>query len=147
MGAEKGVDPEYVVLRSGRDFYRWIDENQKKDEIKFDQLCLEIQGMSKADWLLKTLTCMQAVWLVVQTIARAIEGRPVSELEVTTCSYVVCALITYAFWWKKPYGVQTHIDLHVQVTQGPDWEQETNPTPFNRSAEGNLCKFKYFLKY
>lgn len=114
--------------------------------------------MSKADWLLKTLTCTQAVWLVVQTIMRFIEGRPVSELEASTCSYVVCALITYVFWWKKPYGVQTHIDLDVHTTQGPDWEQITVPTPFNRpecfkfavydnSTTGSRRKSKYKYMY
>lgn len=110
--------------------------------------------MSKADWLLKTLACMQAAWVAVRTVVRINKGQPVSALEVTTCSYVMCALTTYVFWWKKPYGVQTHINLDVHTTRGPDWEQNTNPTPFNRNFTfGNNTithdqrKYSYSLGY
>lgn len=64
-----------------------------------------INDKSKADVLVKGIACLQAVWLVIQTIARALQNLPISLLELVTISYVVCTLITYCCWWQKPFDV------------------------------------------
>jgi len=69
---------------------------------------LSVEGIndkSKADMLTKTLVCFQACWMLVQAVARKVEGLPITLLELNTIMHVVCALIMYLLWLKKPQDV------------------------------------------
>ncbi|KAL0935852.1 uncharacterized protein CTRU02_208067 [Colletotrichum truncatum] len=65
----------------------------------------QIQDKSKADWMAKSLVCIQAGWMVAQVIGRVIERLPVSLLEINTCGHVACAVLLYLLWWSKPLDV------------------------------------------
>ena len=62
----------------------------------------EIADKSKTDELGKFLACIQATWMVVQVCTRLGLKLPVTILEVSAVSHVVCALILYGLWWYKP---------------------------------------------
>ncbi|KAI5779943.1 hypothetical protein DFH27DRAFT_604798 [Peziza echinospora] len=66
-----------------------------------------VQDRSKADALTKGLVCVQALWLVVQALARRACGLPVTLLELHTIVHVACALAMYALWLRKPQDVRT----------------------------------------
>lgn len=66
----------------------------------------EIDDLSKADIFTKLFACVQSIWLVVQSIARVLDGLPITQLELATMALVFCALIMYALWWNKPFGVE-----------------------------------------
>ncbi|KAF6836401.1 hypothetical protein CPLU01_03685 [Colletotrichum plurivorum] len=66
----------------------------------------QIQDKSKADWMAKSLVCIQAGWMVAQVVGRLIESLPVSLLEINTCGHVVCAVLLYLLWWSKPLDVR-----------------------------------------
>ncbi|KAK4210255.1 hypothetical protein QBC37DRAFT_292882 [Rhypophila decipiens] len=66
----------------------------------------QIQDKSKADWMAKSLICIQVGWMVVQVIGRVIKKMPVSLLEINTCGHVVCAMAIYLLWWSKPLEIQ-----------------------------------------
>jgi hypothetical protein len=66
-----------------------------------------IDDMAKVDPFSKVFTCLQSACVVIEVIARAAKGLPVSELELATIAYIICLFTTYAFWWKKPQGVCT----------------------------------------
>jgi hypothetical protein len=66
----------------------------------------QIQDKSKADWMAKSIVCVQAAWMVAQVIGRLLERLPVSLLEINTCGHVVCAMALYLLWWSKPLDVQ-----------------------------------------
>ena len=65
----------------------------------------EIVDKSKADSLSKFLSCLQALWMLVQVLGRVATNLPVTLIEVNTIAHVVCALITYLLWWHKPKHV------------------------------------------
>ncbi|KAK1625328.1 hypothetical protein BDP81DRAFT_463878 [Colletotrichum phormii] len=65
----------------------------------------QIQDKSKADWMAKSLVCIQAGWMVAQVIGRLIKRLPVSLLEINTCGHVACAALLYLLWWSKPLDV------------------------------------------
>ena len=65
----------------------------------------EIMDKSKVDELGKLLACTQVTWMVVQVCTRLGLRLPVTLLEVTAVSHVVCALVLYALWWYKPRKV------------------------------------------
>lgn len=65
----------------------------------------EIRDKSKADGLAKALVCLQAGWMVVQTVGRLIQEQAVTLLEVNTLGHVFCAFVIYLLWWQKPREV------------------------------------------
>ncbi|OHE94495.1 hypothetical protein CORC01_10215 [Colletotrichum orchidophilum] len=65
----------------------------------------QIQDKSKADWMAKSLVCIQAGWMVAQVIGRLIKRLPVSLLGINTCGHVACAALLYLLWWSKPLDV------------------------------------------
>ncbi|KAI5810904.1 hypothetical protein DFH27DRAFT_530179 [Peziza echinospora] len=65
----------------------------------------QINDKSKADLLTKALVCFQASWMVVQAIARKIKHLPLTLLELNTVMHVICALLMYLLWLKKPQDV------------------------------------------
>ena len=67
----------------------------------------DIDDRSKADYMLKAISCGQITWLIVQSIGRCIQSLALSPLEATTIAYVACTLFAYAAWWKKPYELQS----------------------------------------
>ena len=80
----------------------WISELEKLTE---DQ----IKEVAKSDTLSKLIACGQALWLATQVVSRLYQHRAVTLLEVSTCAYVSCALLSYAAWWKKPQGCTSPI--------------------------------------
>ena len=80
----------------------WLFELEKLTE---DQ----IKDLAKSDMLSKLIACGQALWLVIQVVTRLCQHRAVTLLEISTCAYVLCALLSYAAWWKKPQGCMSPI--------------------------------------
>jgi hypothetical protein len=93
----------------------WDLEMQRLTPLRFDNLLKpewmeligklsqdEVEARSKQDILAKVIVCSQAVWLLVQCIARKKEGLPISPLELHTALYVVNLMFMYAAWLQKP---------------------------------------------
>lgn len=59
----------------------------------------EIADRSKADSFGKLLVCVQALWMVINCIARKASGLPTTLVELNV---VVVAVIVYGLWWHKP---------------------------------------------
>jgi len=106
-----------------------------------------IVGRSKADSLGKTLVCLQALWMVVQTVSRKVAGLPITLLELNTLAHVACAVIMYFIWWKKPQNVSEVFEIPVQEELGfflrPDDGKPWKPEAFWR--ERSLDDPKYHL--
>ncbi len=75
-----------------------IDWMSELEELTADQ----INDLAKSDTLTKLIACGQALWLVAQVVSRLFDHQAVTLLEVSTCAYVSCALLSYAAWWKRP---------------------------------------------
>ena len=60
----------------------------------------QIRDKSKANVLGKTLVLLQALWFLVQAIARVLADYPITLLEIHTMVHVGCALAMYALWWE-----------------------------------------------
>ncbi|KAI0707888.1 hypothetical protein C8Q76DRAFT_746746, partial [Earliella scabrosa] len=79
----------------------------------------ELLDRGKADGLAKMLLAWQVLWFCLSCLNRAVQHLPLSLLEVTTIAHALCALLTYAVWWKKPKDVGqpivigTHSDVPV----------------------------------
>jgi hypothetical protein len=71
-----------------------------------------LSDRSKSDAFTKIFAILQSTWLIVQCMARFSAGLPITELELATMAYVLCAVMMYGFWWDKPFGAE-----HVIVVQ------------------------------
>lgn len=76
----------------------------------------DVDSRSQADAIAKSLSCLQASWFFVQTIARRFAGLPITLLEIHTLIHIACALLLYGLWFKKPYGVSSPIVLSDPAT-------------------------------
>lgn len=72
-----------------------------------DMTADEIKDKSKADSFAKFAAIVQGFWLIAQTIARLVQGLPLSQLELFTLAFVVSTAMSYYFWWRKPQNVST----------------------------------------
>ena len=79
----------------------------------------DIADRSKSDVFTKVFAILQSGWLILSSIARAYHGLAITELELATMAFILCALAMYAFWWNKPYGVE-HRALLVQIRPPDD---------------------------
>lgn len=83
--------------------------------VELPQLTREaIKDRSKADSLAKLLASLQAGSLACQLIGRVVNGLPVTELEVNTLGHVMCALILFVFWLRKPLDVKDPVVIGSQ---------------------------------
>jgi hypothetical protein len=88
----------------------WTDEDIKG----FFALRLSeaaISDRSKASALAKALVVMQVLWFVVQTIARALEGLPITHLEVVCLAFTLFNIGMYVCWWDKPLNVECPLEV------------------------------------
>ena len=71
----------------------------------------EIQDRSKADGLMRTIAMIQICWLFIQVITRWSANIAVTQLEVSTVAFAICAIIIYVLSWEKPKGVNIPITI------------------------------------
>ena len=76
----------------------------------------EIWDRSKADTLTKAMTIVQASWLAIQIIGRAICHIPTTTLELSAVAIVFCTLGTFYFWLHKPSDVQKGIVIRISCS-------------------------------
>lgn len=98
----------------------------------------DLQDRSKGDSISKAIIVLQTTWFMVQCIARAAQGLPLSELEVLTLAFAVMNAVTYAVWWNKPQGVEMAICVPLKrAKKGVDGS--TTPLTGNDAHE-NLSR-------
>jgi len=80
----------------------------------------EIRDKSKSMVFTKLLGTGQALWMVVQVLVRKGAGLPITLLEFNTVLHVVCALIAYLLWLRKPKDIELPTEIrmtnHEQLT-------------------------------
>lgn len=81
----------------------WLAKNEP---LMIPEISLEyIKDKSKANGLAKLLVCVQAAWFGIQVITRLVQGLAVTLLELNVFAHVICALLSYIFWWNKPLDI------------------------------------------
>lgn len=73
----------------------------------------ELNDKSKSDGLVKLIALVQLMWLVLQLIARAAQGKPSRQLEIMALAYAVCAVVIYGLSWFKPKDVSQPVVLRA----------------------------------
>ena len=112
-----------TVVKSGEKLYEVTRSDPTHslalERLDYQSILVDIDDKSKANRVTKVLAVLQISRYLVQTIVRAVQHLPISPMEYVTCTYVVCAILCYALWLNKPYGVREALDLHHYL-KGPD---------------------------
>lgn len=79
----------------------------------------DLNDRSKGDALVKGLAVLHITWLVIQILARGVEGMAITQLEIMILGFSACALVTYFLLWHKPQDVKipTYIDIPQTLTR------------------------------
>ena len=79
----------------------------------------DLNDKSKGDALVKGLAVLHITWLVIQIIARGVEGIAITQLEIMVLGFSACAIVTYFLLWHKPQDVKvpTYIELSKTLTR------------------------------
>lgn len=80
----------------------------------------DILDRSKSDTFAKLFAIVQCTWLIVQSIAQAAAGLPLTELELITLAFILNAVVMYGFGWLKPFDVQRSTVLIVPESKYHD---------------------------
>ena len=97
-----------------------------------------VADRSKSDAFTKTFAIAQSSWLIVSSIARVHHGLAITELELATMAFIVCALVMYIFWWNKPYGVEQRclmVAIFPSQESVRDWIED-------RERSASTCLFR-----
>jgi hypothetical protein len=82
----------------------------------------ELEDKSKSDSLLKGIAIIQALVFIINCIGRYAQSLPITTLEITTISYVLCMIPCQLLWWSKPYNVG--VGTALKITFWPTGTQE-----------------------
>ena len=133
-------------LRSKRGYHQLgpLDVKHLKEKVYLKKSIGELSNISEdhikdfatSNNITKVLACLQVVWQATQVVSRLVQHQAVTLLEVSTTAYVLCALISYAFWWKKPQtcALPNVIDCSNEVMY------QTSPSMYER-WEGTVVEF------
>ncbi|KAF7288602.1 hypothetical protein MIND_01426800 [Mycena indigotica] len=86
----------------------------------------DIVDRSQGDAFAKTVALLQALWFVVQCLARLHQGLPLTELEVATLGFATVNAFTWELWWHKPLDVRAPIflpspDTSARLSRPREW--------------------------
>lgn len=143
----------WLQLKDSKDRFP-INARQQQELIekeimdKPDLTSKEIWDKSKADKFAKLLACLQIGWLSTQCVARAIQGLPISLLELGTVGFAIPSLATFGLWFNKPNNIDTPNVVRIDLTLlelleklGKDTSYHWNETPLDCVCTVNKPSF------
>lgn len=98
-------------------FLKYLENGNIVPE-SFDKSAITDKG--KASNIAKLLACTQALWLIVQSIARFGSRMPITLLEIHVLIQVVCTSFIYWWWWYKPLDVEEPVEITLVPVRGVD---------------------------
>ncbi|KAF8855012.1 hypothetical protein BDZ45DRAFT_805329 [Acephala macrosclerotiorum] len=115
----------YAVLQLAKWQWNPLPTSSSPPAAASDQINLfpitsaQVQDKSNANSLAKALVAWQALWMIVQVIARRAETPPlpVTLLELHTCLHTFCAFAMYLTWWSKPVDIDQPTTVHLSRDQ------------------------------
>ncbi|KAF2791675.1 hypothetical protein K505DRAFT_363593 [Melanomma pulvis-pyrius CBS 109.77] len=110
----------------------------------------EVWDKSKQDTFTKAITAFQVTYLIIQCIARILQGLAITTLELNAVAIVVGSLMTSYAWLHKPADVQTPVHIHsantlAEITLNRDWR--ITPLDFiDENGPGYSVNVQPFMK-
>lgn len=98
--------------------FLWYLERGNIGPTSFDKSAITDKG--NASNIAKLLACSQALWLIVQSIARFGSNMALTLLEIHVLIQVICTSFIYWWWWYKPLDVEEPVEITLVPFAGVD---------------------------
>jgi hypothetical protein len=72
-----------------------------------------ICDMSKANSPLNIIAFLALLWFFAGIIVKKYTGETISQLELSSMSYVLCCVIAFALYWSMPKGIERPITYQI----------------------------------
>jgi hypothetical protein len=117
MGALHVKPPDFQSFPVDADQLLYLVEHKYVDLPHINEDA--IKDKDKVDGLLRFITLVQAMWFIVNLVARSVQDLAISCLELSTSAWVIFCLGTTICWSKKPAEVEVIeiIKLNVSIAQ------------------------------
>jgi hypothetical protein len=98
----------------------------------------DIEARSKTNVSVKAFAILQLLWFSLRIIIQVSRGYTISQLELASVTYVLCALFSFMLFWSKPQGIErpkehvVHISdtIHSVTDQDIELLRTFGGTPF-----------------
>jgi hypothetical protein len=111
MGGFELVPPDFPPFRINSRHIRWLVGRKyiAVPEVPDE----ELWDKSKRDTVAKIITCLQAGYLILQCVGRAVQRLHITTLELSTVAIVVCSIMTSICWLRKPQDVRSPVRIEM----------------------------------
>ncbi|PAV16788.1 proliferating cell nuclear antigen [Pyrrhoderma noxium] len=130
FAAMKGFEVDDEV-KDSISFYKWVksrSSSERRLKLNPERILHDIKDRSKSNHFTKGVACIQAGWILLQTLSRLVQSLTISPLEAVACSYIICSITVYFSWWRKPYNVSERICLENESIESEEQSGNTNNT-------------------
>lgn len=107
----EAADSTAITTLTPRGFLRFLQQGYIHPRT-FDKRAIQDKG--KSSNIAKLVATSQALWLLVQCLARWMSKLRFTLLEVHVGIQVLCTIIVCALWWSKPLDVNEPIPIVLQ---------------------------------
>ena len=104
IGSPFPVDGQQLLFLVHHNYVRYPDLT--KDNIS---------DLNKSDGFSRWIAIFQALWMVVNSLVRVVQGLALTTLELTTLSFILIFLVTSFCWYFKPLDVTTQVTLTLET--------------------------------
>ncbi|KAI1464351.1 uncharacterized protein F4812DRAFT_443084 [Daldinia caldariorum] len=90
-------------------YLKILDEGPVLDEVA-------IEDKSKTNPLAKGIAIISLFWFILGIFIQIFQNEELTQLELSTFTYAICAVITYFLYWNKPQSVEVPIEHSVATS-------------------------------
>jgi len=106
----------------------------------------EIDSRTKADWIAKLATVLQATWFLANVLSRIIQNLPVTPLEDTTAASACCGLVAFLLCFRCPQDVQERFPIKLRAGDSRSGPRDTKTNEgLPELSEGHLISLTIVL--
>ncbi|KAH0424947.1 hypothetical protein CcaCcLH18_11267 [Colletotrichum camelliae] len=109
------VCPKRVALSPSGFLELMKYRTEEKSELLNNPKLLE--DRNKANIFQKIVIMTQITWMAAQCLVRKRQGLTIAILEIHVMAHVLCAVVIYIFWFKKPMDISQPEVLELQSTK------------------------------
>ena len=96
----------------------------------------EIKDKGKLELFTKLIAVVQILVLLVSTILRACRHLAISQLEIVTLVFALCAIMIYVFRWFKPQSVETSTRIWLKSDPFDSGKEDKLNTDLKTNVNG-----------
>ncbi|KAI5845890.1 hypothetical protein DFP73DRAFT_405531 [Morchella snyderi] len=84
----------------------------------------DVLDKGKGSHIAKIFAAIQAVWLILQSLARWAAGLPLTILEIHVLIQIFCTSVIFVCWFRKPLDIGVPTTIRLNDPSGPHYKEK-----------------------